>query len=172
MSIREARCREKLSYNPETGDLIWGEKAYCRLRGKKAGTKHSHGYLALCINIDGRTKRLYAHRVAWLLQYGEWPPEGMQIDHINGDPADNRIANLRLATRSQNMANVRQPRHSSSPYKGVTYHPKAGPSKTWKAQIKLDGKRKHLGLYATPEEAHEAYKAAAIKYFGEFARFK
>ena len=165
----EETLREKLIYNPDTGDLIWTDKAHWSVRGKKVGC-NSHGYLIFKITAEGRINRLNVHRVAWFLHYGEWPPKGLDIDHANGDRADNRIRNLRLATRSQNMANARQKRNSSSPYKGVSYEPKASRANPWRTRIKLDGKQKHIGSYATAEEAHEAYKAAAIKRSGQFAR--
>ena len=171
MTLEEA-LREKLNYDPETGELTWTYKAHRGVRGKTAGSKDKQsGYLRLNVRSDGRKKLFLAHRVAWFLHYGEWPPEDMQIGHINGDRADNRICNLRLATRSQNMANARHQRNSRSPYKGVTYNSRANPSNPWMAQIQLDGKTKYLGLFATAEEAHQAYRAAALAKSGEFARF-
>lgn len=77
----------------------------------------------------------------------------------------NRIANLRQATRSQNMANARQKANNTSGFKGV--HFLRG---KWQAQIQIGGRRIHLGCYLTPEVAHMAYRIAAKKHFGEFAR--
>lgn len=104
----------------------------------------------------GRT--LYVHRL--LL------PEGRDIDHINGDGLDNRRANLRAATRAQNMANSGSRRGSRSPYKGVTLHKKTG---QWFARIMVDGKAKYLGYYKDPEAAARAYDTAALEVWGEFA---
>ena len=163
--------RSKLNYDPETGDLVWNENAYKRVKGKKAGTPNEEGYIVVGTKVEGRLIKRSAHHIAWLLHHGEWPPKGMMIDHINGNKSDNRICNLRLATRAQNLANARKKSSSSSPYKGVEYSRLPGLKKKWLARISVDSRRISLGLYATPEEAREAYKAAAIKYFGEFARW-
>ena len=87
------------------------------------------------------------------------------VDHRNGNGLDNRRANLRIATHGQNMRNRGLVATNSTGYKGVQYR-RPG---VWRARIQLDRKQLHLGQYPTPEEAAEAYNAAAIKYFGEFA---
>ena len=103
-------------------------------------------------------------RLAWLLFHGDWPPDGYWIDHINGIKADNRIANLRLATPTQNQQN----KAGSGQYpKGVTWRNRK--SKPWQAKIRVNGERIHLGSYATMEEAAEAYQQAALEHHGEFA---
>jgi hypothetical protein len=119
----------------------------------------SHGYIL--IRLDGMLHR--AHRLAWFYVTGEWPPLG--IDHSNLDRADNRWHNLRLATQSQNCANVRTRRNSASGLKGVVKH-----ADKWRAMIRNKGRMHHLGLFPTKEEAHAAYVAAAISFYGEFAR--
>lgn len=93
-------------------------------------------------------------------------PEGMVIDHINGNRLDNRLCNLRVATPTQNNQNHR-PRKSKSGLKGVVWH---GHAKAWQARIKINGKEKSLGLYKNKLLAYDAYVANAIQSFGEFAR--
>ena len=93
-------------------------------------------------------------------------PEGVKVDHINHDPLDNRRSNLRLCTRSQNICNRRMPRGPNTPYRGVS---RRQDCKSWRAQIKADGRNIHLGNFHTPEEAARAYDAAARHYYGEFA---
>lgn len=94
---------------------------------------------------------------------------GELVDHIDNDPLNNRRKNLRLATKSQNGANSKRKVDNSTGYKGVIFE---SFTKRYKAAIRINGKTINLGRYDTPEEAHEAYKQAAIKYHGEFARFE
>jgi hypothetical protein len=88
------------------------------------------------------------------------------LDHINGSKSDNRLSNLREATKAQNGANTRLSVNNSSGYKGVRWHTAA---KKWVAKIKINYKSIHLGLFTDIEDAAAAYQAAALKYFGEFA---
>lgn len=95
-------------------------------------------------------------------------PSG-DVDHRNGNSLDNRRANLRKASRSENNANARLSRHNVSGYKGVVYcafHPR----NPWRARINVEGTRHSLGFYATAKQAADAYDEAAVKFFGEFAR--
>jgi hypothetical protein len=94
-------------------------------------------------------------------------PDGLQVDHINGNPLDNRRENMRLCTTSENTRNQRAGMGGISAFKGVCYH-KA--SAKWLAYIKVNAKQKHLGQFADETDAARAYDAAAIKHFGEFAR--
>lgn len=90
------------------------------------------------------------------------------IDHINGNPGDSRIENLREATPSQNQQNKKVNCTNVSGFKGAVYHPQ---KMKWQGRIHINKKKVSLGYFNTAEEAHEAYKKAAIDLFGEFARF-
>lgn len=150
--ITQKRLRELFLYDAETG--IFTRRVSVGRHGRHkahvvAGTRQNHGYVVMC--VDGR--RYMAHRLAWLYMYGEWP--SCDIDHLNGVRNDNRLANLRLATRAQNMQNVRHHKHNTSGYKGVSWMPSR---RKWRAYIFVDYKQRHIGLYDTPQEAHVARK--------------
>lgn len=98
------------------------------------------------------------------------PPDNMEVDHINGNPLDNRRANLRVCTKSQNQANRRVNHHSASGYKGVTYDTSMQRKKRWGASILHEGKRLKIGRFHTKEEAAEAYNLVAYKLRGEYAK--
>ncbi len=99
MMLTAERLRELLTYDPETGHFRWVFTKGCRAGGQIAGTVRRDGYL--CIAVDGRKHK--AHRLAWFYMHGRWPhPE---IDHINRSKLDNRLCNLREATRVENNAN-------------------------------------------------------------------
>lgn len=141
------RLREVLSYYPDTGIFTW----LVRARPGAAGCMDRLGYRR--IMIDG--VQYYAHRLAWLYIYGASPTNG--IDHINGDPADNRICNLREATQAENNQNKRSKRNGSSKYLGVSWYKR---TEKWQAHITVNGKQHFLGCFGTEEEAHSAYCAA------------
>jgi hypothetical protein len=99
-------------------------------------------------------------------------PVGIEVDHRNRNGLDNRRGNLRLATRSQNAANRGKPggyagRPTSSVYKGVYKH---GQCAGWQAKITVDGRRRHLGMFADEADAARAYDAAALAAWGDRAR--
>lgn len=147
-----------LDYNPDTGVLTWRENRSGKARkGSVAGCKDGHGYIVISV----LNKSHKAHRLAWLLHYGEWPK--MQVDHINGDGEDNRILNLRDVDNSVNQQNLRQaPAHNkTTKLLGVCFDRKAG---RHKAQIMLNKKNHHLGYYDTPEQAQDAYLKAKRKH--------
>lgn len=146
-----------LSFDPESG---WFRRIVARgpkKVGTRAGGPHPDGYRR--IKIAGR--KVFEHRLAWLVTYGSWPSE--DIDHKNGERTDNRPSNLRLATAQQNAANTRRDALNTSGFKGVY----AGRAGLWIAQIG----RTYLGQFASPEAAHDVYKLAASQRFGDFARF-
>jgi hypothetical protein len=151
------RIKERLSYDPKTGVFVWATGRYM---GKVAGHKDHYGYIM--IRVDG--KQYPAHRLAWLLTHGEWPPN--QLDHRDRNRANNAMANLRPATHSQNGANKVVTKANGLP-KGAIFHKVSG---KYFALIRVNGKRLYLGQHDTAELAHSAYVLAAQKYHGEFAR--
>lgn len=154
-NLTPERVRELLDYDRDSGLFVWKAPNSNRTSaGNVAGTIR-HGYVL--IGVDGRQR--LAHRLAWLLVTGEWPTA--DIDHINGNRSDNRIANLRQVTRSVNMENQRRPRgNNSSGFLGVGWDKE---KRRWRAQIKVNGVNLILGRFRTPEEAHGAYIAAKRK---------
>jgi hypothetical protein len=157
-----------LIYCPLSGNIYWQHRPdrnkswNTRYSGKVAGTERSGGYIYL--NIDGSNFH-EAHRLAWLIHYKE--PPNKDIDHIDGNPRNNRISNLRLATPSQNMMNRGKQSNNTSGYKGVSYRKDR---KKWRAYIKKEGKFMALGHYDSKKDAYSAYCDAARKYHGAFAR--
>lgn len=144
------RAREIFDYDPLTGVLRWRVSVghRCKL-GSSAGWDQGNGYLQTCVAGE----RLYVHRLAWFLVTGSWPEK--EIDHINGIRLDNRIANLRAASRTLNAQNLQGPgKRNTSGFLGVTFILRDG---TFKARIRVEGKTQSLGHYKTPEEAHLAY---------------
>lgn len=145
------RVRELLNYDPETGVFTW--------RQRRAGVRFGHptgcpgGGGGLVIRVDGSLRK--AHRLAWLYVHGFWPEQ--EIDHIDGDPTNNRIANLRDVSRRTNQQNLRRASsRSSCGVQGVCRNGKNG----WMATIGYQGKSRYLGTFRTTEEAHAAYVAA------------
>ena len=150
--ITAEQIRETLTYDPLSGSLRWLVTRGAARYGAVAGTLRPDGYRQ--IKIDGRTYK--AHRLAWLHAHGVWPDD--EIDHVNGDRADNRIANLRKATWIENQWNARRRVDNTSGFKGVSWHKE---NTRWRADIRVNGKAMGLGYHDTPEEAHAAYVAAA-----------
>ena len=159
-SITATQVREVLDYEPETGLLRWRKSRRGAKQGTIAGCKTSQGYVN--IRVLGRYGR--AHRVIWLWMTGDWPKKW--IDHINGNPSDNRWNNLRECTPRQNQANRKINRNTTSGYKGVCWDKSKN---KWMASITRRGENKFLGYFDCPEEAHQTYCEAADSEFGEFA---
>jgi hypothetical protein len=160
MTLTINRLHELLSYDPATGNFMWKVGRQGTNKGQPAGGLDNRGYRF--IRIDGR--RYYAHRLVLFYESGEWPPE--QVDHINGAKGDNRRSNLRLATPSQQSANSKLAVNNTSGAKGVVWSKRR---RKWQVQV-INFGTKHLGYYTNFDDARAAYRAGAIKFFGEYAR--
>jgi len=165
MPLSLDRVKGLVAYSPEKGLFVWlqdrnsfGGKAKA---GAAAGTAKD-GYVQIIIE----QRRFRAHRLAWWLMTGSFPPRGYEIDHINRDRSDNRWTNLRLVTRSQNNMKMSVRSDNKSGYRGVGRRKDTG---QWYARIKAQGRLHLLGHFPTFSEAVAARKAAERRYFGEFA---
>lgn len=130
--------------------------------GHLAGGEGAKGYWMIGIN----GKRYYAHILAWFYMTKAMPD--VEIDHQDRDRKNNRWNNLRLATRRQNAANAKLPVTNTSGYKGVSWNRKL---KKWFVTIRQEGKSVYLGRFSSPADAAQAYRDAAQRIHGQFARF-
>lgn len=156
--MTQDEVRELFDYDADSGELLW--RAPHRYAGRVAGTPNDKGRLTVWVRAVGSYKQHYVHRLIWLWVYGVWPS---QMDHINLNRTDNRLANLRECTPSQSGANRRG--WAKSGYKGVRKN-----GQKWAAYVRRDGAKRYLGTYPTPEEAHAAFLEAAVSIHGEYAR--
>ena len=119
LTVSQEHLKEWLRYEPESGHFYWIKEPAIMARnlGTRAGT-NKRGYVA--VGVPGMGP-MQAHRLAWIYMHGSIP-DGMEIDHIDGDPANNRIANLRLATSSQQKMNKRAQSNNRSGLKGAYFH--------------------------------------------------
>jgi hypothetical protein len=151
-----------LEYSVVTGKLYWREsRGGTAVKGSEAGGVHSTGYIRIRIN-----KKYRAHRLIWKLVTGCDPTE--LIDHIDGDPINNAWHNLREATNRQNCFNRGTYSNNTSGFKGAYWRPDC---EKFQACIDANGGRVYLGCFSTAEEAAAAYRAAADRLHGEFARY-
>jgi hypothetical protein len=147
-----AQLAERLNYDRETGLFTWKKSPTPRIAvGTAAGSTNEKGYIV----IVHMGQILMAHRIAWLFAHGEWPKG--DIDHINGNPADNRLCNLRDVTRSVNQQNLKRARRDNGTgLLGV----KRARNGSFEARINVQGRYVHLGTFLTAGEAHQAYLTA------------
>ena len=161
--------KSQLHYDPRTGSWTWLVRRAGRRRNGQPGcivrnksTSGGHRY----IRVDGRS--YMSSHLAWLYMTGKWPVH--EMDHRNGIGWDDRFENLREATHSQNLLNQQHIRkNNSARLRGV--HRNNSKASPWRASIDVNGKRKHLGCFASAIEAHQAYKAASLELCGEFSPF-
>lgn len=143
--------RQRLKCDPATGEL-W------RWTGSRwipsFTASDNYGYKVGLY----QQRQFKAHRVIWALHYGVWPES--EIDHINGVRSDNRIENLRLATRSGQLQNVGIRASNTSGYPGVSWHRGRG---RWRAAIRCQGAARHIGYFDSAEEAGAAYLEAKAR---------
>lgn len=176
LELDVSTLRELVRYDPRTGKLYWNERpaAYfsakhnrmsqarlCaewndRYAGQEAfSTEHGRGYLS----GDLLGVKYKAHRVAWAIYHGAWPQFG--IDHIDGDPSNNRIENLRSVPQSVNGKNQKLPRNNTSGNIGVWWSKRY---ERWFALIIVNGRRIHLGTHHSEASAVNARKAAEVRF--------
>lgn len=155
--------RKKLHYDCETGIFTWIESNSTKIKtGQVAGNVRNNKYIYIKIN-----KKLYsAHRLAWIYTYGYIPNV---IDHINGNPSDNKIINLRECTFQENMCNRKINSNNKSGSKGVYWHKNI---KKWAVSLQVNNKRKHIGYFDDLEFATFVAEEARDKYHKQFARNK
>lgn len=154
------KLREYLDYDAETGTFTWKIKSGRQPAGSVAGSLWPAGYIG--VRVGG--KAYLAHRLAWAFVHGEWPQA--DVDHVDRDKVNNRIENLRIATRSQNMANTGLRSTNSSGVKGVHWSSRA---QRWIARVQKDGKHGYVGTFRHLEDAAAAVKLAYEREFGNFS---
>lgn len=162
--ITQDYLKSRLNYNPETGVFVWKRVAEnnrfdktwnTRFAGLEAGCLRSSGGVNyMKIYIDGTPYQ--SHRLAWIYSYGEEPK---CIDHINGNPLDNRLLNLRNVTQKTNARNQKMNKTNSSGFAGVSW---CKNKKKWMAQIKVNQKTKFLGYFANISDAVKARVDAEV----------
>ena len=142
-----------LNYDPQNGMFRWKKPEGKKMRPGQVAGWLVNGYRIIQI----RNRNYRAGRLAFLYVHGRWPKE---IDHINRNPSDDRICNLREASRKDNCANTGHRITNKLKLKGVSRK---------RNKFRATFRRKSLGVFITPEQAHAAYKNAAEKYYGEYA---
>jgi hypothetical protein len=159
--------KRNFHYDAETGEFTrLVTRVHNAKAGQKAGCKNVHGYLVF--NVGGKVR--YAHRMAWLYVYGSEPAKGFDIDHINENKADNRIANLRMATRAQNNHNRAKPQKNNTTGRAGIRLNRGARGDRWSAWITIDGRMRTLGTYATKDEAIAARIQGEIAHHKQFRR--
>lgn len=154
--LTQSRLRELLDYNPETGVFT---RKLCTANRHKPGEVVGHSAARGYLQAMAGGKKHMLHRLAWFWVHGEWPE--FDVDHKNRIRTDNRIDNLRPATRSENSHNAGISSANWSGFTGVAWDKSRC---LWLASIKANGKQHHLGRFPTRVEASEAYQAAKLIY--------
>lgn len=173
MNISIEQWANAFEYNPNTGEFkrretprsaFKSDKAWkissTKANGKKAGTLTKAGYVLLTM----AGQKCYAHRLALAISDNRWPEN--EVDHINGDPSDNRLCNLRHASRQQNGRNIKLRDDNKSGVSGVRWNKR---EQKWKAQISVDGIVMGLGAFSEFDLAVKARREAELKFHKEFS---
>lgn len=146
-SLTKELIRERFNYDPNTGELTYNISLKGTKAGSSVGSAGASGK-SVCINY----KRYQITHIIWMYVYGILPDK--IIDHINGNPMDNRLCNLRQVTQSENLSNKHHPQNNNK--LGILGVDKLKNNK-YRARIKLNGKSVYLGVFETSEEAHQCY---------------
>ena len=158
--ITQAEVKEIFDYSDD-GEFIWKANRANVKAGDVAGYRRKDGYKVLCIHY----KKWLLHRLVYLWHKGVLPD---YLDHIDGNPRNNRIENLRECSLSQNQQNRRMGRDNSSGIKGVSWHKY---SQKWRATIRYNKEQVHLGFFDDINKASEVIKEYRAKMHGEFCKF-
>ena len=158
--ISQEQLKTLVKYDSNTGIFTWNKSRKGAKSGDKVGTISANGYCQACLNY----KKYYLHRLAWLYEYGEMPIS--EIDHINRIKTDNRICNLRLATRSENLANTKINSRNISGHKNVSLHKPTG---LWRVVINKNTKILVNKYFKTIDKAVEYAEKARKESFGEYS---
>lgn len=163
-------------YDAENGSLKWKERPISHFKNE-VGMKRVNGKMAGLMaqsSLNGRyyvasinSKFYLCHRIVWCMHYGYWPKS--DLDHINGNKLDNRIENLRIVDRGQNMSNVGRQKNNKSGFIGVFW---ASRESKWQAVVAHKKKNIVLGRFDCPVKAARAYNDAVLKYHGPYAQKK
>lgn len=160
--ITRERLQEILNYDPNSGSFTWSKPTSNRVKvGSFAGSDNGNGYIR--VRLDGR--KYFHHRLAWLWVNGDIP-DGHEIDHIDGNPSHNSIANLRLATRSENERNKRSRPSTLTGARGIERQPNGH----FQVRVTVNGKRKSFGTFVDIDCAIARRNEVAGALHGQFAR--
>lgn len=150
LTAGHSEIAQRVNYDPVSGAFTWAVSAPGITKGASAGSVTSRGYLSIKV----LRKQHRAHRLAWFISHGTWPCG--EIDHIDGNPLNNRLANLRVVDRAGNSQNRRKAfqSHKSCGLQGVAWNKQ---HQRWQAKIMARKVRHHLGYFDDPHTAHCAY---------------
>lgn len=151
----DSHWHKVFKYEPSTGSLI--NRTDRGARAKAGEVAGNYGRKDGYVQVGFRGKSYGVHRIIWEMVNGPIPP-GLDIDHINGVRNDNRLPNLRIVPRRDNMRNRKRPNTNTNGFIGAHFHKGTG---KYQAKIGVSGKATYLGLFDTAEQAHQAYMAAA-----------
>lgn len=158
-SLDHKRLKDLVTYHPRDGSFVWNKGRPSATSGNACGTVKPSGYVLICLD----RKLFRAHRLAWFYVYGEWPTD--EIDHINGIRNDNRICNLRVASKSENGFNKKMRMDCKTGAKGVLYYPKYN---TYYVRFTVKKVPHTFGPFLTFEEAANVATEKRKSAHGEF----
>ena len=170
--VPTAFLRDCFTVDFATGALTWRKRPRqhfpsdqrwkwwnAKFAGTPAGTLNDEGCFVIAATIGGRRRSLRRRCIVWAMAHDAWPRE--ELDQIDGARTNDRLVNLREATRAESRQKAGPRRNNTSGYRGVTWHRN---SRRWRAAIAVDRRSRHLGLFTTPEVAFCAYLAAKARY--------